>query len=517
MTDILLLFPHPENAHPDPGLVKTLLRASRGSLVSFHIPKLAPDGRGLEKEQFASYHYQAGNDLSTVGPEFRLREVVLLKSPAKSSSHFVLAYLWSFPDSTFDVDAVRIPRGGRNDPRNSPMGKNPGNIWAFSRPLGSKLPGTQFTLDVSDEIPAICSGRIEVPAIQRFVTCHTKSGDRVMVWGVPREVDSLEKVVAKLGRRFDTLSSGSADPPPSLELAAETPPVMASPLAKNGVLPASGGVDSPPGAHFYICDCRFGLEKATFPPVSDVVTSPPYNYSYSPFNVPRPDRKTGELVSPERVGYSDEMSAPKYRGLLKSTFEAIDRRLDPSSADVFVNIKNNYGGAQCIPPFWLIRLVPDSWALADLLIWRYDISFDPARLKYKPYYEWVLRFARGDIRFRKGHRYLRDFYLPILKGNSLERLELAHPAIYPKELVKQCLGECSHQGLVLDPFLGSGSTLAAATELGRASVGFELDGKYVHDIETRLKGAKRPNPSEYPNGGRVLPPEFPKEAPIFQH
>ena len=77
--------------------------------------------------------------------------------------------------------------------------------------------------------------------------------------------------------------------------------------------------------------------------------------------------------------------------------------------------------------------MPEKWELLDVLIW-HDISYDPGRGKYKPLYEWVLRVGYGEVnRPEKG---MMDWYIPILKGNSTERLELRHPAMFPRELVK---------------------------------------------------------------------------------
>lgn len=62
-----------------------------------------------------------------------------------------------------------------------------------------------------------------------------------------------------------------------------------------------------------------------------------------------------------------------------------------------------------------------------------------------------------------------------------------HPAVFPIGLPKKCIRLFTHEGeLVLDPFVGSGTTLIAARDLNRNAVGFDLNKKYVHLCEERL-------------------------------
>lgn len=62
-----------------------------------------------------------------------------------------------------------------------------------------------------------------------------------------------------------------------------------------------------------------------------------------------------------------------------------------------------------------------------------------------------------------------------------------HPAVFPIELPAKCIELFTHQGeLVLDPFVGIGTTLIAARDLGRNAVGFDLNKKYVDYIEKRM-------------------------------
>lgn len=62
-----------------------------------------------------------------------------------------------------------------------------------------------------------------------------------------------------------------------------------------------------------------------------------------------------------------------------------------------------------------------------------------------------------------------------------------HPATFPISLAKQIIELFSHEGeLVLDPFVGSGTTLVAARDLNRNAAGFDLQKKYVQVSEVRL-------------------------------
>lgn len=62
-----------------------------------------------------------------------------------------------------------------------------------------------------------------------------------------------------------------------------------------------------------------------------------------------------------------------------------------------------------------------------------------------------------------------------------------HPATFPLQLAKRVIELFSHQGeLVLDPFVGSGTTLLAAKDVGRNAVGFDLQQSYVDFCQERL-------------------------------
>lgn len=62
-----------------------------------------------------------------------------------------------------------------------------------------------------------------------------------------------------------------------------------------------------------------------------------------------------------------------------------------------------------------------------------------------------------------------------------------HPATYPIALSSRCIELFTHRGqLVLDPFVGSGTTLVSARDLQRNAVGFDLQQRYIDLASERL-------------------------------
>lgn len=77
-----------------------------------------------------------------------------------------------------------------------------------------------------------------------------------------------------------------------------------------------------------------------------------------------------------------------------------------------------------------------------------------------------------------------------VKGNK-------HPAIYPVEIVEEFLHLLTPSGaVVLDPFMGSGSTAVACKKLGRHYIGYDINAEYCEDARQRV--------SEMPNAALHL-------------
>jgi len=61
-----------------------------------------------------------------------------------------------------------------------------------------------------------------------------------------------------------------------------------------------------------------------------------------------------------------------------------------------------------------------------------------------------------------------------------------HTTQKPKELMQWCINFSKTSGTILDPFMGSGTTLRAAKDLGRKAIGIELEEKYCEIAAKRM-------------------------------
>ena len=97
---------------------------------------------------------------------------------------------------------------------------------------------------------------------------------------------------------------------------------------------------------------------------------------------------------------------------------------------------------------------------------------------------WILRPQETAEHFRSEHDV---WFEPRVCGTFSERL--AHPCQMPEAILERIIRVATNPGdLVVDPFAGSGTTLAVAKRLGRRFWGCELSPRYARVIVERLKG-----------------------------
>ena len=86
---------------------------------------------------------------------------------------------------------------------------------------------------------------------------------------------------------------------------------------------------------------------------------------------------------------------------------------------------------------------------------------------------------------RKPDRMFRHVWDGFLKDSEMGQVRM-HPTQKPVQLMQWCLSFAPDAGTILDPFMGSGTTLRAAKDLGRKCIGIEIEEKYCEIAAKRL-------------------------------
>lgn len=233
-----------------------------------------------------------------------------------------------------------------------------------------------------------------------------------------------------------------------------------------------------------------------------MVTSPPYNIDINYGN----KWQDGKLISSKGKKYSDNLQEDEYRKMIGKVL-AETKRVLKDDGQIWFNIKNRYNNDNMIPPFWIMEYFQDMY-LKNIIIWNFDWGGSTNK-RFCSRYEYVFFFTKhknnytfnlDDVKIPalnyRPDRYKSQLKNPtdvwkmsLVSGNSIERTE--HPAQYPEELIERIIKAGTNPGdLVLDPFMGSGTTAIVAKKLGRNYVGYETETDFIKIAEKRLKDAE---------------------------
>lgn len=138
-----------------------------------------------------------------------------------------------------------------------------------------------------------------------------------------------------------------------------------------------------------------------------------------------------------------------------------------------------------------LALQADGWTLRSDIIWVRNSAIPEPSSKDRPWrkFEHIFLFSKGPRYYfnREGLEKEEDVWFIEPDRNSLARG--THYAPYPRALVERCINVgCPEGGTVLDPFLGGGTTMSVAAQMGRASAGIELNPDFCSFVADQMGG-----------------------------
>lgn len=205
--------------------------------------------------------------------------------------------------------------------------------------------------------------------------------------------------------------------------------------------------------------------------IDTVFTSPPYN---------RGDMTGGHANIPGgyRV-HDDQMPHADYVTWQRTVLLAAWNLLTDTGAIFYNHSPRVQNGV-----VWLPTELNPGLPLRQIVVWDQVVGVNWSPSFFLPMYEWVMVFAKPAFRLasRSASTAGDVWHIRVETGKSGRP---KHPASFPVQLPQTALSALA-PGVVLDPFVGSGTTLVAAASLGRRAIGIELDERYCEMAAERL-------------------------------
>ena len=221
--------------------------------------------------------------------------------------------------------------------------------------------------------------------------------------------------------------------------------------------------------------------------VQAVITSPPYwnlkNYNHH-----------------QQIGKGETYE--KYHSRLNNVWTECKRVMKDSGTLWIVIDKIFCKGELLNIPYDIAKNCKEiGFTLKDIIVWNKPTAIaglNPRNILNK--YETVLFFSKSRDKLKlnnvsinvkppdstKDGKTLTNFWRFPVKAGSIRKTPI-HEAPYPEELVSRIIQISTDKGdLLLDPFLGSGTTLKTALELGRRCFAYEINEEFADVIAERL-------------------------------
>jgi len=208
----------------------------------------------------------------------------------------------------------------------------------------------------------------------------------------------------------------------------------------------------------YQDDCLEVMESIPDNSVDMVLTDPPYGMG---FKSNYRKEKYNKIIQDDNLLWLDKFSE-----------EAFRVAKDNSAHYIFCSFHNIDIFKQAFEKYFKIK---------NILIWeKNNASMGDLKADFAPKIEFILFLQKGR-RFIEGKRDPNIFKFA-RTGNKL------HPTQKPVDLCEYLITKFSKPTeVVLDPFMGSGTTGVACKNLNRDFIGIELDEKYFNIAKERLK------------------------------
>lgn len=230
--------------------------------------------------------------------------------------------------------------------------------------------------------------------------------------------------------------------------------------------------------HLIQGDCLKVLPTLKDESVDLVITSPPYNKGLYDKHTPHPTdvwKQRNIIYGDFRDNLPEEEYQRQQRYVLSEMVRVIKKE-----GSIFYNHKSRIVNHKILFPLWVF-----DFNVRQMIIWNRGSTPQLAPIRFYPtteYLFWITKMSVQPKFYRRGRFDKEVWNIPC-------DISLDHPASFPDELVKNCvLSTTDENDLILDMYVGCGTTMKVAQDLGRNCVGIELNPEYCEIVKKRCFG-----------------------------
>jgi len=230
----------------------------------------------------------------------------------------------------------------------------------------------------------------------------------------------------------------------------------------------------------YNMNCLDGFELIDDNYIDLIVTSPPYNMKGNSLGY----HPNSSINDKYYNTYVDNISDIEYYSFLKKVISNCLRvsRYVFWNMQMLTNNKNTF-----------LNLIHDfSINLKDIFIWEKQAVSQIVSGKLAKGFEFILLLGKDNSTTFKYNNFPINRYVPNIQTWYVKKSFLNHHATFPIELPRYFIKNFTKDNdVILDPFMGLGTTALASLELHRKFIGFEIDNEYCKIANERINDYKK--------------------------
>jgi site-specific DNA-methyltransferase (adenine-specific) len=228
-------------------------------------------------------------------------------------------------------------------------------------------------------------------------------------------------------------------------------------------------------------DCLNEMAKIESNSIDTIVTSPPYNKKGLAGGKVKPGNQVWKKFNIDYSSYDDNLSESDYIEWMVEVLNEMKRIIKPTGSIFFNHKPRRHNNKVFLPTDFISK---SDLSLYQLIIWNRLSSPNIRKDVLLPCTEHIYWLTKGKPKTFK-ENIDKTFHSEIWTINPDKGSK--HPAPFPEKLVENCvLLTTEMNDIILDPFMGSGTSAVVAKKLERNFVGIELDENYLTITKERL-------------------------------